>query len=206
MVGRFIVFEGIEGAGKSSQLKALKTTLEQKGYRVCLTREPGGTPIAEKLRCILAAQDTHEPLSAKTELLLMYASRLQHIEHVIQPALQDGQIVLCDRFFWSSFAYQSGGRGIPLEQVQQLNHWAIGHFMPDLTVYLDIPPSVGLARAAQVGQPDRFEQQKVSFFSRARQVFYQLVQQFPDTSCCIDAQADFQTVQRQIIQFVIQAL
>jgi dTMP kinase len=168
--GRFISFEGIDGAGKSSHVETLAHWLRQRGHEVLVTREPGGTPLAERLRDLVL----HAPMDPLTEALLVFAARRDHVVHCIAPALARGTTVLCDRFTDASFAYQGGGRGFDLTVLRQLEQWvqgppgggAQGLLQPDLTLWFDIPPATAAARRAAARAPDRFEAQDEAFFER----------------------------------------
>ncbi|MFM2075178.1 MAG: hypothetical protein RJB34_1483 [Pseudomonadota bacterium] len=166
MTGLFITFEGIDGAGKSTHLGALAHDFEAQGRRVTLTREPGGTPLAEKLRA-LVLNDAMDPLC---EALLMFAARRDHLQQVIEPALTRGDVVLCDRFTDATFAYQGHGRGFDLAVLSTLEGWVQntgqGVRQPDLTLWFDLPPAVAAARLAHARTPDRFESQSAAFFER----------------------------------------
>jgi dTMP kinase len=163
-VGRFITLEGIDGAGKSSHLSALAAWLGADGTEVVLTREPGGTPLAETLRELVL----HQGMDALTEALLVFAARRDHLRLVIEPALARGATVLCDRFTDATFAYQGGGRGFDLAVLQALEGWVQQGRQPDLTLWFDLPPAQAAARRAAVRAPDRFEQQDEAFFERVR--------------------------------------
>ena len=170
---RFITLEGGEGAGKSTVLHALRDALQADGATVVCTREPGGTPLAERIRTLLL-QPGDEPLAADTELLLMFAARSQHVRQVIAPALQRGDWVLCDRFTDSSYAYQGGGRGLPAALIAQLEQRTVS-VQPGLTLLLDVDPEQGLQRTLQRGEAgDRIESEQLDFFRRVRQAFLQL--------------------------------
>ncbi len=184
---RFIAIEGLEGAGKSTAIQFVRKFLAEKSIDVVYTREPGGTFLAEKIRQLLVTLFKEEALSPESELLLMYASRMQHVEKLIKPALSNNQWVVSDRFNWSSLAYQGGGRQLGFDRVKQLNDLLLGDFKPDLTIYLDIDPEIGLERAKSRNALDRIEQEKIDFFSRAREVFLHLVAENPQTSVLIDA-------------------
>lgn len=165
--GLFVSFEGIDGAGKSTHIEALAAAFRAQGRTVVLTREPGGTPLAEKLRA-LALNDPMDPL---TEALLMFAARRDHLLQVIEPALQRGEVVLCDRFTDATFAYQGGGRGFDLAVLQQLERWvqavpAAPLRQPDLTIWFDLDPAVAAGRLAGARVPDKFESQPQEFFAR----------------------------------------
>lgn len=170
--GKFITLEGGEGVGKTTNMKYVQQLLESAGRSVVVTREPGGTGLAEKIRDILL--DRHgEAITPVAELLLMFAARSQHIAHVIEPALQRGQWVLCDRFTDATFAYQGGGRGMDMETIAWLEQCVQGELRPDLTLLLDAPVAIGMGRAQHRGDFDRFEQEQVEFFERVRQVYLQ---------------------------------
>ena len=168
MPGKFIVIEGLEGAGKSTALRHVVAWLQQHGVaRIEQTREPGGTPLAERMRSIV--KEVHEePLTMQAELLLMYASRVQLVENRIKPALAQGAWVVGDRHDLSSQAYQGGGRGIDTHLITQIKQAVLGDFAPDLTLYLDIDPALGLTRARARGELDRIELEQLSFFERTR--------------------------------------
>ena len=162
--GRFVTFEGIDGAGKSSHIDALADWMRSRGHEVVLTREPGGTPLAERLRALVLA----EPMDTLTELLLVFAARRDHLVREILPALARGATVLCDRFTDASFAYQGAGRGMDLERIARLAQWVQEGREPDLTLWFDLPPAVAAQRRAAARAPDRFEQQDEAFFQRVR--------------------------------------
>jgi dTMP kinase len=175
---KFIVIEGLEGAGKSSAINAVLETLKQSGVdAITNTREPGGTALAEKLRTLVKQEHEGEQLQDMTELLLMYAARVQLVENVIKPALAKGTWVVGDRHDMSSQAYQGGGRQIPAETMVALKQTTLGDFKPDLTIYLDIDPRVGLERARGRGELDRIEKMDMSFFDRTRERYLQLAEQ-----------------------------
>lgn len=183
--GRFISVEGIEGVGKSSNIDVLVNHLEKAGYKVLTTREPGGTPLAEDIRDLLMNRGD-EPIPAIAELLLMYAARSLNVNNVILPALEEGTWVVCDRFSDSSRAYQGAGRGLPMENIDQLAHWVHGDTWPDLTILLDAPVEVGMNRAKKRGKPDRIEQEKHEFFARVRQCYLDLAKAEPNRFAVID--------------------
>ena len=161
---RFISFEGIDGAGKSSHIEALAEALRAAGHTVCLTREPGGTPLAESLRELFL----HRPMDALTEALLVFAARRDHLVTVIEPALARGETVLCDRFTDATFAYQGAGRGFDLAVLSQLEQWVQQGRQPDLTLWFDVPPTVAAARRAAARDADRLEREAEDFFARVR--------------------------------------
>ena len=179
MVGKFIVIEGLEGAGKSTAHQCVVDALKELGIDdVVFTREPGGTPLAEKLRHLIK-HETEEPVTDKAELLMLYAARIQLVENVIKPALAQGKWVVGDRHDMSSQAYQGGGRQLDQRLLQSLKETILGDFEPDLTLYLDIDPAVGLARARGRGELDRIEQQNLDFFHRTRARYLALVKDNP---------------------------
>jgi len=162
--GRFISFEGIDGAGKSTHIAAVSARLRAAGAEVVNTREPGGTPLAERLRELVL----HQPMDVLTEALLVFAGRRDHVRQVIEPALAAGRTVVCDRFTDASFAYQGGGNGLPLAVLDQLESWVTLGRQPDLTIWFDLPPAMAAARRAAARDADRFEQQDLDFFERVR--------------------------------------
>ena len=179
MAGKFIVIEGLEGAGKSTAHQCVVDVLKELGIDdVVFTREPGGTPLAEKLRYLIK-HETEEPVTDKAELLMLYAARIQLVENVIKPALAQGKWVVGDRHDMSSQAYQGGGRQLEQRLLQSLKETILGDFEPDLTLYLDIDPAVGLARARGRGELDRIEQQNLDFFHRTRARYLALVRDNP---------------------------
>jgi dTMP kinase len=195
--GKLISIEGIEGVGKSTNVEHLTRTLEARGHKVLTTREPGGTPMAERIRELLI-EHGDEPMPEIAELLLMFASRALHVSNVIQPALAAGTWVVCDRFTDASRAYQGGGRGIPLDDINQLARWVMGDLKPDLTILLDAPVETGMSRAGQRGDPDRFEVERSEFFSRVREAYLQLAKAEPERFVVVDATQDLESVQRDI--------
>lgn len=182
----FISFEGTEGVGKTTLIQKLHQHFQQKDIDVVLTREPGGTPLAEQIRSLLLSVNHDEKMANDTELLLMYAARAQHLENVIIPALNAGKVVLCDRFSDSSFAYQCAGRGLSPEKLQLLNQNFVSK-MPDITFWLDAPIELGMTRARERGALDRFEQEKVSFFEKVRSGFEHIQQNEPQRMKRLDA-------------------
>lgn len=191
--GRFITVEGIEGAGKSTHLAAIHDLLQEAGHTVVLTREPGGTPLGEGIRQLLLRPDLG-PMSPDTELLLLFGARVEHLAQVIRPALAAGHWVLCDRFTDASYAYQGGGRGLPAERIATLEQWVHGDLQPDLTLLFDLPITTGLARVAQRGAEDRFEQEERAFFERVQLTYRTRAEQFPERFRVIDTDADLAEV------------
>jgi dTMP kinase len=181
--GRFITFEGIDGAGKSSHIGALADWLRARGAEVVLTREPGGTPLAETLRGLVL----HEAMDPLTEALLVFAARRDHLQHLIAPALQRGATVLCDRFTDASYAYQGGGRGFDRALLAQLESWVQEGRQPDLTLWFDLPPATAAARRAAARTPDRFETQDEDFFRRVRAAYAERAATAPGRFAVIDA-------------------
>ena len=172
---KFIVVDGLEGAGKSTALHSIESFLKLNGVsdvRCC--REPGGTLLGENIRTLIKDPGLKETVDPRTELLLMYASRIQLVENVIKPALAAGKWVLCDRFYYSTFAYQGGGRGLDLAMIQSIHDAALGDFTPDATIYMDVEPKIGLARAAGRGELDRFEQEEIQFFEKTRRQYLKM--------------------------------
>ncbi len=182
----FISFEGTEGVGKTTLIRKLFEHFQAHGQEVVLTREPGGTPLAEQIRSLLLSVNHDEKMSNDTELLLMYAARAQHLQQVILPALAQGKMVLCDRFTDSSFAYQCAGRGLSRDKLELLNQNFVVK-MPDITFWLDAPIETGMLRARERGALDRFEQEKVAFFEKVRSGFQELYQAQPERMKRIDA-------------------
>lgn len=192
--GRFVTFEGIDGAGKSSHLAAAVAWLRARGHAVVQTREPGGTPLAERLRELVL----HEPMDALTEALLVFAARRDHVGRVIEPALAAGNTVICDRFTDASFAYQGGGRGFSLATLAQLEAWVQQDLQPDLTLWFDLPAELAAARRAAARAPDRFESQDAAFFERVRASYAARAAAAPARLCRVDAQGDIEAVWKQV--------
>jgi dTMP kinase len=193
--GRFISLEGIDGAGKSTHLQAVADWLGAQGREVVLTREPGGTPLAETLRDLVL----HQPMDALTESLLVFAARRDHLQQCIEPALERGDVVLCDRFTDATFAYQGGGRGFDLSVLGTLETWVQAGRQPDLTLWFDVAPSVAAARRAAVRAPDRFEAQDLAFFERVRDGYAARAAAQPGRFVRIDAGAAPSEVQAQVL-------
>lgn len=195
--GLFITLEGGEGAGKSTQLAYIRQRIEDAGIPLHVTREPGGTPLAEEIRALLLGH-RDETMASDAELLLMFAARAQHLAQLIHPALVRGEWVLCDRFTDATYAYQGGGRGIDVARIKVLEDWVQGELRPDLTLLLDLPVETGLARAGQRGDLDRFEREQRGFFERVRTAYLARAEQEPGRFRVIDAAQDIASVQRQI--------
>ena len=182
----FISFEGTEGVGKTTLIRKIYEHLQQQGQEVVLTREPGGTAMAEQIRALLLSVNHDETMSNDTELLLMYAARAQHLQQVIIPALAEGKTVLCDRFTDASFAYQCAGRGLSRDKLNVLNQNFVSH-LPNVTFWLDAPIELGMSRARERGALDRFEQEKVTFFEKVRSGYQELFEQYPERIKRLDA-------------------
>lgn len=196
--GRFITFEGIDGAGKTTHLAWFRQRLEDKiaatGRSVVITREPGGTSLGESLRDLLLNQ----PMDLETEALLMFAARREHLAQVIEPALARGDWVLSDRFSDATFAYQGGGRGLPRDKLEALERWVQGGFQPDLTVLFDVPTSVASERRGAVRSPDKFESESDSFFGRTRAEYLRRAEESPERFVIIDATQSIADIQKQL--------
>ena len=190
MRGRFITFEGIDGAGKSTQIDVIEATLKTRGLEVIRTREPGGTPLGEVIRKELLSVS----MDPATETLLFFASRAEHISQVIRPALERGAWVLSDRFTDATYAYQVGGRGFPAEKVEELERWTHGDLQPDRTVLFDIEPEVAAKRVAQARNLDRFEKENLNFFTRVRNAYLTRAKQSPERFLIVNSMQDKETV------------
>ncbi|MEW6313288.1 MAG: dTMP kinase [Pseudomonadota bacterium] len=201
IVGKFITLEGIDGAGKSTHLAWLAEYLRGKRLPVTVTREPGGTPLGEKLRELLL----HEVMHAETEALLMFAARCEHVQQVIRPALQQGAWVVCDRFSDASFAYQGGGRGLPAERLELLERWVHADLQPHLTLLFDVPLAVSQARLANNTSLDRFEQERGAFFERVRAAYHVRAAQFPQRFRVVDSTRSIETIRAEL-QAIVDAL
>lgn len=205
MSGLFITLEGPEGAGKSTNREYLAARLREQGIDVLLTREPGGTPLAERVRELLLAP-SDETMASDTELLLVFAARAQHLAQIIVPALERGAVVLCDRFTDATYAYQGGGRGLDVARIAQLEDFVQGSLRPDLTLVFDLPVEVGLARAAARGRLDRFEQEGRGFFEAVRSTYLQRAQAEPTRYRILDAAQSLAAVQRDLDALLPQLL
>ncbi|MBU2278719.1 MAG: dTMP kinase [Gammaproteobacteria bacterium] len=195
--GRFIVIEGLEGAGKTTAISTVRQWLDVRGHHVVQTREPGGTPLAEQIRTLVKTVQS-ETVAPETELLLMYAARVQLLSQVIRPALAEGHWVLADRHDLSSRAYQGGGRMIDSQLIDSIRHAVLGNTRPDFTLYLDIDPVIGLERARARGELDRIEQEQLAFFQRTRARYLQIANSEPNIAI-IDASRTVAEVQQQLI-------
>lgn len=196
--GKFITLEGIDGAGKSTQLNQLAQYLGEKGHKTLVTREPGGTPLGETLRKILLSQAMHP----ETEALLMFAARREHLDRVILPALAEGAWVISDRFTDASFAYQGGGRGVSEEKLEILEKWVQDDLQPDLTLLFDIPVDIGRQRLAGIAALDRFEMEQQEFFQRVRQAYLKRASVYPDRIRVIDGTQAPGKIQQRIQEIV----
>ncbi len=200
MTGRFVTFEGGEGAGKSTQISRAAGWLRERGIEVVVTREPGGTPRAERLRGLLLER-SEEPMPASCELLMMFAARATHLENLVWPAVRRGAWVLCDRFTDATYAYQGGGRGLPSEQIDSLAAIVHADHWPDLTLLFDLPVSLGLARASERNGsdgPDRFESEQHAFFERVRLAYLERARREPRRFRVIDASAAIDEVDAKV--------
>ena len=204
MNGLLITFEGGEGCGKSTQITALKARLEAMGKTVVQTREPGGTPLGESVRNLLQYDDAGQGMSSEAELLLFAASRAQHVRELIAPAIAEGQIVLCDRFLDSTTVYQGVARAIDSKKVDTINQFAIGDTKPDLTILIDLPPEIGLARvqARNDGKLDRMEKEAIEFFQAVRQGYLDLAKSEPKRFLVLDGSQSVEELETQIWQRV----
>jgi len=197
MSGRLVTVDGGEGAGKTTQMESIREYLERRGYRVVMTREPGGTSLGEEIRALLLGhRDGGMTLAAET--LLMFAARAEHLERVIRPALAAGYWVLCDRFTDATYAYQGGGRGLPLERIAVLEDWVQGELRPDLTLLLNVPVATGLMRAGRRGVADRFEREDVIFFERVRAIYLERAAREPDRYRIVDASQSVEAVRAEV--------
>ena len=201
--GCFITIEGIVGVGKSTQIAAIVAALEAQGRKVLLTREPGGTELGEAIRDLLLSTD-YPPMDQRTELLLMFAARAEHIYSRIIPALEDGIWVISDRFTDASYAYQGGGRNIPIDKISGLEQWVQEGFTPDYTFLLDAPVEIGLARARNRGPQDRIEQEDMDFFQRVRDLYLQRAEQEPNRFRVINAANSEMDVKKDVLKTLAQ--
>ena len=198
-MSKFITFEGVDGAGKSTHLAWFADVLRQRGHDVVVTREPGGTPLGEQLREVLLNQ----PMSIGTEALLMFAARLEHIEQVIKPALHAGKWVISDRFSDASFAYQGGGRGLDWDKLIRLEQWVHADLQPDLTLFFDVPVEVARQRLSNNVSLDRFEQEQADFFERVRAGYHKRVRQNPQRYIVIDAEQSIDSIKKKLEEIII---
>jgi dTMP kinase len=194
MSGLFISLEGVDGAGKSSHLDWLRDWFIARGRSVRMTREPGGTAIGEHLRELVL----HQTMHPETEALIMFAARREHIEQIIRPALAAGEVVISDRFTDASFAYQSGGRGLPEARLALLENWVHANLQPDLTLLFDLAPEIAAQRMANTREPDRFEREQSDFHVRVRAAYLRRAAQFPGRIRVIDGSCEIPAVRRQL--------
>lgn len=196
--GLFLTLEGVEGVGKSTNIEFIIQCLREKKIEHVLTREPGGTQIAESIRDLLLASND-ETLSEMSELLLVFAARAQHLEKVIKPALSEGKWVVCDRFTDATFAYQGAGRGLDCNTIAQLESMVQNDLRPDLTIILDLDPKIGMERASKRGSLDRFEREKQSFFEKVRQGYLDIATAEPERCQVIDASKPLEQVRVELL-------
>lgn len=201
--GKFITIDGIEGAGKSTQIDFIYNFLNNKGINLILTREPGGTDLGEKIRELLLGNN-NKSMHSDTELLLMFADRNEHIKTKVIPTLEKGSWVLSDRFIDSSYAYQGGGRGLSMERIEELENWVLQGFTPDLTLLLDVDIDLGMSRIKARGMKDRIEQETMDFFARAREAYIQRSKVFPDRIKLIDASKSIEHTSNQIENILLE--
>jgi dTMP kinase len=194
MTAKFITLEGMDGAGKSTHIPSIIEMLKARGHEVVSTREPGGTPLGERLRELLL----HEAMHAETETLLMFAARREHIANVIAPALQRGAYVLSDRFTDATFAYQSGAKGVPANKVEILEQWVQEDLQPDLTLLFDVPVEVSIARLAGARSPDKFERESADFFTRIRNAYLERARKNPQRFRVIDGSKSLEEVAKAV--------
>lgn len=192
--GKFITFEGIDGAGKSTHIRFVVEYLEQHGKKVVSTREPGGPPLSETLRELVL----HQKMHLETEALLVFAARREHLALLIEPALDRGEWVISDRFTDSSFAYQGAGRGLPTAKLEALEQWVHPHLQPDLTLFFDVPTDIARARLAATRELDKFEREQAAFFDAARAGFLRRAAQFPSRIVTIDSTQPIPDIQAQL--------
>lgn len=201
-IGKFITFEGIDGAGKSTHVAFVAGLLNEHGKRVIVTREPGGTPLGEKLRELVL----HEKMHLETEALLMFAARREHLAQVIEPALARGDWVISDRFTDASFAYQGGGRKLARDKLEALERWVHPHRQPDLTLLFDVPLAVARARLEACRAPDKFERENAGFFEATREEYLRRAAEFPERFRLIDATRTIAAIQDELAQIMAQQL
>lgn len=203
MRGRFITFEGIDGAGKSTQIEAVAELLRARAIDVERTREPGGTPLAERLRELLL----HQAMHLETEALLMFAARREHLAARIEPSLAAGRWVVCDRFSDATYAYQVGGRGLDAAKFAALEHWVHPDLQPDLTLVFDVDPEIAAARVAATGEaPDRFEREQRDFFARVRAAYLRRAADAPQRIVVVDADRTPEVIRAEIEAIVVERL
>ena len=196
--GKFLTIEGAEGVGKSTNIEVIKRHLDDQKINYLVTREPGGTLLAEKIRELLLSVNDDSPVEL-CELLLVFSARAQHIEKVIKPALEEGTWVVCDRFTDATYAYQGGGRGLSTDLIAELENMVQGELRPDLTIILDLDPDTGLERAKNRGELDRFEQEKIEFFEKVRNAYLKIAEEFPQRCAVVNAGNSLEQVSEDIV-------
>lgn len=199
--GKFITLEGIDGAGKSTHMEWLRSFLEARGMRVMLTREPGGTPLGERLRELLL--DPGQSLHPETEALLMFAARREHLDKVILPALDRGEWVVCDRFSDASFAYQGGGSGVKRDKLEHLEQWVQQGLQPDLTLYFDIPVQTAKERLSGIREADRFEKEQEAFFQRVRAAYLARAAEWPQRIRILDGNLSISEIKKELEKCIL---
>ncbi len=198
MIGKFITLEGMDGAGKSTHIPSIIALLEARGHEVVSTREPGGTPLGERLRELLL----HEPMHAETETLLMFAARREHIASEIMPALARGAYVLSDRFTDATYAYQAGAKGVDFAKIAQLEYWVQVDLQPDVTLLFDVPVEVSVQRLANARAPDKFERENADFFSKIRKIYLQRAHENPARFRIVDANRPLAEVKQSVEEII----
>lgn len=196
--GKFITLEGMDGAGKSTHIDHIIQILQSKGHTVVSTREPGGTPLGERLRDLLLHEDMH----VETEALLMFAARKEHLDKVILPALNQGYYVLSDRFTDASYAYQVGAKGLAYAKMETLEHWVQSDMQPDHTLLFDVPVEVSMARLAKARDPDKFEREGTEFFHKIRETYLLRAQKFPQRFSVINANQSLEIVKKEVEEII----
>ncbi len=199
MTGKFITLEGMDGAGKSTHISTIIAQLQARGLEVVSTREPGGTPLGEKLRALLLHESMHE----ETETLLMFAARREHLARVIKPALQRGAYVLSDRFTDATYAYQAGAKGVDFGKISQLEQWVHADLQPDITLLFDVPVEVSMQRLAAAREPDKFERENADFFNKIRQIYLKRAEQCPARFRVIDANKPLDDVKKLVEAIIL---
>ena len=202
----FLTVEGVEGVGKSTHIETIKNFLDERDTPCILTREPGGTPVAERIRELLLAVHEDEALCELSELLLVFAARAQHLERVVKPALAQGKWVICDRFTDATYAYQGGGRGLDVAIIAGLESLVQGELKPDLTIILDLDPRIGMRRASGRGELDRFEREQIEFFDKVRRTYLDIAAADPQRCVVIDAASDLATVSADLLKILNSSL
>ena len=202
----FLTVEGVEGVGKSTHIETIKNFLDARDIACILTREPGGTPVAERIRELLLAVHEEEALCELSELLLVFAARAQHLERVVKPALAQGKWVICDRFTDATYAYQGGGRGLDVAIIAGLESLVQGELKPDLTIILDLDPRIGMQRASERGELDRFEREQIEFFDKVRQTYLDIAAADPQRCVVIDAGNDLAAVSSDLLKVLNSSL